>query len=60
MLTDDYKDTIKKRIKESKDFRMELIKESFELIDNGEYETGKIILKDIIEFYEGEELKWLK
>jgi len=47
-LTKDFKETIKKRVQEDREFRICLLKEAINCFLEGDYETGKTILKDYI------------
>jgi hypothetical protein len=47
-LTQDFKETIRARVKRNPGFRQALLREGIENFLSGDIETGKIILRDFI------------
>ena len=48
VLTRDFKDTIKDRVRRDPDFREELLKEGIECLLTGDVDTGKAVLRNFI------------
>jgi DNA-binding phage protein len=48
VLTRDFKETIKARVRRDPTFRRELLREGVETMLNGDVETGKTVLRDYI------------
>lgn len=47
-LTSNFQDTVKKRIETDLEFRLNLLSEAINCLLNGEFQTGKSILRDYI------------